>query len=185
MANLLTLAVLSVFCACISAEYNNTAEQANKCRFYSSCREIYAAETCAGRTPANGQYTIVYYSEGNRVTRKVYCDMTSTNCGEKGWMRIAGLDMTVAGSKCPPGLDPGVYGNKRLCGNRGTNTCRSTTFNTFGVPYTAVCGFVLGYQYKTPDAFRGKNANINSPTWTVYPSLMAHLANTSGLMQVA
>ena len=81
--------------------------------------------------------------------------MTTPYCGpHKGWMKIVELDMKYPGTKCPPGLDEGMYGSKRLCGNRAS-ACKSTVFNTFGVPYTEVCGFVAGYQYKTPDAFRG------------------------------
>ena len=159
MANLqllLTFAVLCGCCACISA-------QGSQCPLLpSSCQEAYLKEKCSGKTPADGEYTIVYWSDGNLVAREVYCDMTLTNCGSQGWMRVAELDMTVQGSKCPDGLDQGTYGNKTLCGNRGANTCRSTTFNTFGFPYTEVCGFVAGYQYKTPDAFRGKTASIDS-----------------------
>ena len=77
-------------------------------------------------------------------------------------MMVAAFDMAVNGSKCPDGLDEGMYGSKRLCGNRGNNVCRSTTFSTNGAPYTEVCGFVSGFQDKTPDAFHGKNANIDS-----------------------
>ena len=108
---------------------------------------------CANKT--HGIYKIVYTSNGNRVKREVYCDMTTPYCGpHKGWMKIVELDMKYPGTKCPPGLDEGMYGSKRLCGNRAS-ACKSTVFNTFGVPYTEVCGFVAGYQYKTPDAFRG------------------------------
>ena len=71
--------------------------------------------------------------------------------------------MTLAGSKCPSGLDEGMYGNKRLCGNRGGAGCRSAMIgNTFGIPYTEVCGFVSGYQYNTPNAFHGKGASIEA-----------------------
>ena len=38
--------------------------------------------------------------------------MENTNCGEKGWMLVASFDMTVNGSKCPDGLDEGMYGIK-------------------------------------------------------------------------
>ena len=68
------------------------------------------------------------------------------------------MDMTK-GSKCPEGFDEGMYGSKKLCGNRGSG-CLSTSINTFGAPYTEVCGYVAGYQYKSPDAFRGKAASI-------------------------
>ena len=160
MANLwflLTLAVYCGCCACISA-------QAQTCQpLPSSCQEAYRAAKCANKTPTDGEYTIAFMSNGNRVVRDVYCDMTHTYCGsKKGWMRVAELDMTIAGSKCPPGLDEVIYGGKRLCGNRA-GACKSTFFNTFSYPHTQVCAFVAGYQYKTPDAFpHGKSVSIDS-----------------------
>ena len=75
-------------------------------------------------------------------------------------MRISQLDMSQYAT-CPPGLDQGTYGSKTLCGNRGSG-CLSTYLDTLGIPYKEVCGFVAGYQYKTPDAFRGKGATIDS-----------------------
>ena len=75
-------------------------------------------------------------------------------------MRVSLLDMKTH-PKCPDGLDRGKYGPKTLCGNRGSG-CLSTHFDNLGLPYKEVCGFVKGYQYKTPDGFRGKNANIDS-----------------------
>ena len=117
---------------------------------------------CANKNATDGIYKIAYTSNGNRVVKEVFCDMTSTFCGpQKGWMRVAELDMTIEGSKCPPGLDEGMYGSKRLCGNRAS-ACKSTTFNTFGFPHTQVCGFVAGYQYRTPSAFLGRSASIDS-----------------------
>ena len=161
MANLRFLLTLAVFCGCACI---STAQlQAQNCPpLYSSCQKAYVAEKCANRTPASGEYTLEFMSNGNTVTRKVYCDMDIAFCGpDKGWMKVAELDMTVAGSKCPAGLDEGMYGSKTLCGNRASG-CKSTTFNTFGVPYTEVCAFVAGYQDKTPDAFNGKSATIDS-----------------------
>ena len=161
MANLCFLLIAAVFCGCACI---STAQlQAQNCPpLYSSCQEAYIAEKCAKKTPTSGEYTLAFMSNGNRVIRKVYCDMDTALCGpDKGWMKVAELDMTVTGSKCPAGLDEGMYGSKKLCGNRASG-CKSTTFNTFGVPYTEVCGFVAGFQYKTPDAFHGKSARIDS-----------------------
>ena len=161
MANLwflLTLAVYCGCCACISAEAKTCPPS-----LPSSCQEAYMAAKCADKTPTDGEYTIAFMSNGNRVVRKVFCDMTSTFCGpDKGWMRVAELDMTIEGSKCPPGLDEGMYGSKRLCGNRGSG-CKSCMFNTFGFPHTEVCGFVAGYQYRTPAAFpHARSVSIDS-----------------------
>ena len=160
MGNLwFAIAVLCSFaCFQVQAILNST----NSCPpFVSSCREAYLREKCSGKTPTNGEYDIAFMHEGNQYFRRVYCDMESTNCGpDKGWMRVAYMDMTHD-SKCPEGLDEGMYGSKKLCGNRGSG-CLSTMINTYGAPYTEVCGFVAGYQYKSPDGFRGKGASIDS-----------------------
>ena len=165
MTNLyLSVLVFCGFCACFSAQarINSTNQPMQTCpTFYSSCREAYLKEKCSGKTPKSGEYDISFMDNGSQYLRRVYCEMESTNCGpEKGWMRVAHMDMTQ-GSKCPPGLDEGMYGSKKLCGNRASG-CKSTTINTFGAPYTEVCGFVAGYQYKTTDAFNGKGASIDS-----------------------
>ena len=124
MTNLRFLLTLTVFCgccACIPAQAYNSTAQLQACPlFYSSCREAYLKETCSGKTPTSGEYDLSLMKNGNQYFRRVYCDMESTICGpEKGWMRVAELDMSIAGSKCPDGLNEGMYGNKRLCGNRG------------------------------------------------------------------
>ena len=164
VASLIMMWLTTVF-LCLG--YASIVAQANPSNgtcppFYSSCREAYISINCSGSTPLSGEYNLALMDGGNRYIKRVFCDMENTNCGEKGWMMVAALDMAVNGSKCPDGLDEGMYGSKRLCGNRGNNVCRSTTFSTNGAPYTEVCGFVSGFQDKTPDAFHGKNANIDS-----------------------
>ena len=77
-------------------------------------------------------------------------------------MRVAQLDMTFQGSKCPAGLKQGLYGGKTLCGSQPIAGCSSTFFNNFGVPYSEVCGFVVAYQDGSPDAFQIKSEDIDS-----------------------
>ena len=152
----LVCVALTLFCSwtCVTATCPPT--------YYGSCRETYLALKCSGSTPKNGMYTLAINYENNRVLKSVYCNMEGTHCGsEKGWMRVSELDMTLPGSKCPAGLNEGTYGTKKLCGNRASG-CLSTFFKTDGIPYTRVCGFVAGYQDKTPDAFHGKLALIDS-----------------------
>ena len=128
---------------------------------YSSCLEAFEKLSCGGSSPPSGEYLIKFKVEDQIYVRKVYCDMKGTNCGgQGGWMQVSSLDMKTY-PKCPDGLDQGKYGTKTLCGNRGTG-CLSTYFDNLGLPYKEVCGFVEGYQDKTPDGFRGKNAKIDS-----------------------
>ncbi len=72
-------------------------------------------------------------------------------------MRVANLDMTDPNQNCPAGtrLVTRTTAPLRTCGGqikRGAG-CTSTTYSTYGVEYSKVCGRIIAYQYGTPDAF--------------------------------
>jgi len=70
-----------------------------------------------------------------------------------GWMRVAKIDMRNASNSCPRGLKT-LTQPKRLCAmNIAGEGCSSTSISVQDVPYTRVCGKIIGYQQKTPDAF--------------------------------
>ena len=82
-----------------------------------------------------------------------YCNMEREGCGVRGgWMRIAHLDMTQPNQECPAGFGTVTYPPKRLCGRQGPAGCVSAIFSTNDIPYDKVCGKVIAYQHKTPDA---------------------------------
>ena len=84
----------------------------------------------------------------------MYCDM-SRSCGgiTGGWMRVTKINMTNSSHTCPAGLKL-LTTPKRLCAmNIDGGGCSSATFNLHGIRYTHVCGKIIGYQQKTPDAF--------------------------------
>ena len=74
-------------------------------------------------------------------------------------MRVANLDMTDPNQNCPAGfqLVNRTSAPLRTCGRPGPAGCVSTTFQTYGVEYSHVCGKVIGYQDQTPDAFHISN----------------------------
>ena len=85
--------------------------------------------------------------------RKIYCDMTRRCCNSTGgWMRVANFNMTNPNQNCPQGFRT-ITSPKRLCGRPNRIGCVSVTFSTYGTQYSKVCGKVIGYQYKSPDAF--------------------------------
>ena len=86
---------------------------------------------------------------------RVYCDMTKTCGGITGsWMRVANIDMSNCTETCPEGLKTLTVDTKRLCAmNINGGGCSSTSFTVHGVEYSRVCGKVIGYQQKSPDAF--------------------------------
>ena len=87
--------------------------------------------------------------------KHMYCDMERSCSGVSGgWMRVASIDMTDPSSTCPSGLRTIYEGSHRLCAlNINGAGCSSTVLPVEGVQYSQVCGKIIGYQQKTPDAF--------------------------------
>ena len=109
----------------------------------------------------SGDYWIL--ADGTISPVHVYCDTNRTSCScntTGGWMRVANLDMTDPNQNCPAGfqLVNRTSAPLHTCGRPGPVGCVSTTFQTYGVEYSHVCGRVIGYQDGTPDAF-----NQNGP----------------------
>ena len=77
-----------------------------------------------------------------------------SNCGPGLWYRVAYLNMTDPSQKCPPAWREYNESGKRACGRpiirRGR--CAAKYYLTSN-QYSRVCGMVIGYQIKTPDAF--------------------------------
>ena len=97
----------------------------------------------------SGQYWIM--NPVGNVSQQ-YCDMEREACGTcGGWMRVAHLDMTQPDHSCPLGFRT-ITSPKRLCGRPGPPGCVSVKFPTYNIPYNKVCGKVIAYQDKTPDA---------------------------------
>ena len=126
------------------------------------------ATSCSDILPGSpsGDYWIQTNRTSNPV--QVYCDMNQISCScntTAGWMRVANLDMTDSNQNCPAGfrLVTRTSAPLRTCGRPGPAGCVSTTFQTYGVEYSHVCGRVIGYQDRTPDAF-GQIANISGGT---------------------
>ena len=112
----------------------------------SSCSEILAAFPSS----PSGYYWL-RASNGSNIRK--YCDMIR-RCGgiTGGWMQVANIDMFNSSHTCPQGLKTLPW---RMCGkciNRA-GCCSSATFDSLGIPYTRVCGKIIGYQYRSTDAF--------------------------------
>ena len=118
-----------------------------------SCREIKELSPTA---PSD-----YYWLRGTGdSSHHMYCDM-SRSCGEitGGWMRVTKINMTNSSHTCPEGLKL-LTTPKRLCAmNIDGGGCSSATFDLHGIPYSHVCGKIIGYQQKTPDAFAPYNHN--------------------------
>ena len=90
----------------------------------------------------------------------MYCGMSRSCGGITGnWMRVTKINMTNSSHTCPEGLKL-LTTPKRLCAmNIGGGGCSSATFDLHGIRYTHVCGKIIGYQQRTPDAFYPYYAN--------------------------
>ena len=113
----------------------------------SSCQQVAHFRPHA----ASGYYWIQEPSS----TAKVFCQMDGRPFGQEGvWTRLARVNMTEPYSKCPAGLEM-ITSPKRLCRSTvsGRGCSRSVFFPAHDVPYSRVCGKIVGYQYYSNDAF--------------------------------
>ena len=142
--------------------------------FYPGTRIGNPASSCSDipQDRPSGEYWIATDRTSSPV--QVYCDMNRTSCScntTGGWMRVANLDMTDPNQNCPEGLrlitrtEPPL----RTCGRmEGPAGCTSTTYSTYGVEYSKVCGRTIAYQSSTPDAFNAYFYNRASSIDDVY-----------------
>ena len=115
-----------------------------------SCQEVYQ---CNQEAPS-GEYWINVTHGNSMVIREVYCDMESVHCGHRGgWMRVAFFNMSDTAYSCPAPLRTATNQGKRLCTRSVDRPFSSVIFRTHGVPYTAVCGRAVAYQYGYTNAF--------------------------------
>ena len=89
-------------------------------------------------------------------------------CGsDKGWMRVAYLNMSDPTEDCPPGFRLYEENGIRACGRPETTTgyCEPAVFPASHISYTEVCGRMIGYQYGRPGGINPyyHTYNINSP----------------------
>ena len=113
-----------------------------------SCAEIL-------RYKANSPSGYYWLQSTNGSAIYAYCDMTLICKGVSGgWMQVVNLDMTNTSHQCPPGTTLRTDLPKRLCGiGIRSFGCSSTIFDLYGIAYSQVCGKIIGYQDRSPDAF--------------------------------
>ena len=122
------------------------------------------ATSCLQVSPSSPSgYYWVWASNGSAV--RVYCDMTRS-CGgvTGGWTRVAYLQFESGSDPCPDGFRERSDSGIRTCGIGSTTAaCPSVLFDTYGIPYSRVCGKVLAYQDSSTDAFGnliGRQRNV-------------------------
>ena len=124
-----------------------------------SCQEIASL-----RPEAETGY---YWIQENSGPVRVYCQIGGGACGEGVWMQVANVNMTEINSKCPRGLEP-ITSPQRLCRKNVNIGCSSSNFSTHGIPFSKVCGQVIGYQFYHVNAFHAYYANPSRTIDEVY-----------------
>ena len=112
-----------------------------------SCKEILQLDP---HSPSG-----LYWIRGtDGAAKHMYCDMERSCKGVGGgWMRVASVNMTDSSNSCPSGLKT-LTDPRKLCAmNINGGGCSSAVLPVEGVQYSRVCGKIIGYQQKTPDAF--------------------------------
>ena len=114
------------------------------------CMPLSCSDVSNNDGAISGYYDIML---ANGSTANVYCDMEGCD-GEGGWTRVAYLNMSDPSQQCPTDFRLYDESGVRACGRRTSSVggCNSVTFSTYGISYSQVCGKVLGYQYRAPDA---------------------------------
>ena len=113
----------------------------------------YAATSCDQIAELRPEATSGrYWIQEDTGPTRVYCAMEMASCGEGVWMQVANVNMTETSSKCPVGLEK-LTSPKSLCRKTVNVGCSSAKFSTHNVPFTKVCGRVIGYQFNSVDAF--------------------------------
>ena len=124
-----------------------------------SCNQIYENNNSS----ASGNYWL-RRCDGTII--QVYCSMgTPCGCGGSGgWKRIAFLNTTDFNQPCPGGTM--LFQDSwptRTCA-RTTHGCVSLMYATDFMQYQHVCGRVIGYQHRSPDAFSPYNSGTSRPS---------------------
>ena len=113
----------------------------------SSCKEILQL---APQSPS-----ALYWIRGtDNGPKHMYCDMERSCKGVAGgWMRVASINMTDTNNSCPVGLRTLTSPRRRCAMDTDGPGCSSAVLPVQGIQYSQVCGKVIGYQDKSPDAF--------------------------------
>ena len=134
---------------------HNESSSASFSPLPTSCQEIKDKQP----NSPSGVYLLATASSNG--TKYVYCNMEELCGSGGGWTRLAYLDMTDSTENCPSGFKLYQSGGVSACGRPISNggSCVSVQFPSNGISYSQVCGRVVGYQYRTPDASNHNDIN--------------------------
>ena len=120
----------------------------------SSCEKIKAFMPAS----TSGYYNITDSSGQNH---HVYCKMEEMCGSDSGWTRVAFLNMSDPQAECPNGFRRYERNGVRACGRpvSPSGSCVSTTYSSYNINYSRVCGRLVGYQFGSTDGAQYTGAN--------------------------
>ncbi len=124
-----------------------------------------AVRSCAS-LPQYYEPDFYYISSTTGSPVRVFCNNTfECNGLTGGWTRVAKLNATANLSlECPPGSMSQVAKSNRWCVSQlPREGCSTLMFGRIGIPYSHVCGRILGHQLGLPSAFFGQHNGIDGP----------------------
>lgn len=110
-----------------------------------SCRDIH--QDCP-----SGYY---WLNIPNGEPLKTYCTSNKNRCcrnNDRKWMRIGYLNMSEPNAFCPDGWRE-VSNPVRSCRRNFGSYVNTVNYSSNGIPYSRVCGRIVGYQYGSPEGF--------------------------------
>ena len=113
----------------------------------STCNEIFQQDA----TASTGTYRL-NTAEG---TVNVTCDFDvqlPPHCPVRGWQEIANIDLSDPTDSCPSPLREITSPTRRCEKSSGSGGCESVFFPTYRMPFTKLCGRVVGYASGSPNA---------------------------------
>ena len=120
-----------------------------------SCLDIYH------KNPNSHGTSQEYIIKIGNYYRIVHCDMNLQCGGEKGWMRVIKFNITD-GDSCPGSAWRKITTPTKACRAAVDDAgCYSVYFTTHTVPYSRVCGMVIGYQKGTTEAFHPGQGDVS------------------------
>jgi dynein heavy chain len=153
-------------CTSVSTHRSQVADQAEEIFNNSIIPQLYGlyrrfpASSCANIY--QGHPSAYYWLNVTNEPQLVYCSLNENRCcGESDgkWMRIAFLNMSDPSAQCPDGWRE-VQSPIRTCRRQNGTNINSVNYNSYGIPYSRVCGRIVAYQFGTPEAFSDINPQV-------------------------
>lgn len=141
-------------------------------------RQLHNLSSCNQLDPrAASDYYRITNSSGNAVN--VYCDTNGRRWNRSGgWFRIAYLNMTDQNQSCPSQWRYITILQGRVTGFG----CDSVTYSSLGIPYSQVCGRLVGYQFGSTEAFWYYITTVVAPLLMIHTS-MVELASLMAIQE--